>query len=124
MSEILINSAICIIAILHIWFCVLEMFLWQKPLGLKIFKLDAESARISARLAANQGLYNLFLSAGLFWSIFTINPFLAYQLKVFFLSCVLIAGIYAGITVNRRIFWVQGLPALLTLCAVVLYRGF
>lgn len=111
------NVGVFIIALLHIWFCVLEMVFWQKPLGLKIFNINAETARISATLAANQGLYNLFLSAGLLWSIVA-TPEFAEQLKTFFLACIIVAGIYGGITVNRRIFLVQALPAIIVLLLI------
>ncbi len=111
----LLNSAIILIAALHIWFCIIEMFLWQKPIGLKAFKLDRDFARKSAKLAANQGLYNLFLSAGLIWSVFSSNPTESFNLKIFFLGCVAIAGVYGGITVSKRIFTIQGLPAILIL---------
>ena len=117
----LITFVVSIIAILHLWFCVLEMFLWQKPLGLKIFKLDIATARLSAPLGANQGLYNLFLSAGLLWSLLANDFSFAFQLKIFFLSCVTIAGIYAGITVNHRIFWVQAFPAILVLALLYVF---
>jgi len=109
-----INTGVIIIALLHVYFCLLEMVFWQKPLGMKVFKLDADFAHRSAMLAANQGLYNLFLSAGLIWSLFADMAF-AFQLQCFFLSCVLIAGIYGGITVNKRIFFVQGVPAAIVL---------
>jgi len=119
MFALLINLGIIIVALLHIWFAILEMFLWQKPLGLKTFKLESEFAKRSAALAANQGLYNLFLSAGLIWSLFSSDPFQAFNLKIFFLSCVLIAGIYGGITVSKRIFYVQGLPAAIILLLIL-----
>lgn len=108
------NAAVLLIALLHLWFCVLEMFLWQKPPGLKIFKIEAEFAKRSAPLAANQGLYNSFLSAGLLWSLFSGDPSQALHLKIFFLSCVILAGIYGGMTVNTRIFFVQAVPAVIT----------
>jgi len=111
----ILDILILIIATLHVWFAVIEMFLWQKPIGLKAFKLDPEFAARSAKLASNQGLYNLFLSAGLIWSVFATNPSEAFNLKIFFLSCVAIAGIFGGITVSKRIFTIQGLPAILAL---------
>lgn len=114
------NIGVLIIALMHLGFCVLEMFFWQKPLGLKIFNLKKEAAKQSASLAANQGLYNAFLSAGLFWSLLSNDPVEAFHLKIFFLSCVLIAGIYAGITVSTRILIVQALPALVTLILLFL----
>ena len=119
MLTTLINIGVFLIAILHCWIFIIEMFLWQKPYGLKTFKIDAEFAKSSATLAANQGLYNLFLSAGLFWSLVTEDPF-SLQLKIFFLVCVFIAGLYAGITANRKIFFIQGLPALIFLILLVI----
>lgn len=107
-----IHVGTLLIALLHIWFLILEMFLWQKPIGLKIFKTDPNQARITATLAENQGLYNGFLAAGLCWSLLATNEIFAQQLQLFFLSCITIAGIYAGIRVNKRIFWVQAFPAL------------
>ncbi|MBC7712542.1 MAG: DUF1304 domain-containing protein [Rhizobacter sp.] len=110
----LINVLVGIIAVLHLYFLWLEMFAWTTPKGLKIFRNDAEFAQKSAVLAANQGLYNGFLAAGLIWSVFEVGNE-ALHLKVFFLSCVSIAGIYGGYTANKKIFIIQGLPALITL---------
>lgn len=113
------NILVGFVAFLHLAFLVLEMNLWTKPIGLKIFRNDPEFAKRSATLAANQGLYNGFLTAGLIWSLW---PGVIYSdsLKMFFLGCVIIAGIFGAITVNRRIFMIQGLPALAAL-AVVLF---
>lgn len=115
MLEMLANIGVAIIAVLHIWFCVLETYFWSRPLGCKMFGMSRELALQSAPLAANQGLYNLFLSAGLFWGLLSRDPVQAFNVKVFFLSCVIVAGLYAGATVNRRILLVQAFPALLTL---------
>jgi putative membrane protein len=103
---------VSLIAILHIYFFVLEMFLWSKPLGLKTFKMSQQKADDSSILAANQGLYNGFLAAGLIWSLIYTNPDVAREIALFFLSCVLLAGTYGGYSVHRRIFFIQGLPAL------------
>jgi putative membrane protein len=103
-----------VIALEHFYFLVLEMFFWQKPLGLKTFRNSAAQAKSSAVLAANQGLYNGFLGAGLLWSLFA-GPALAPALRIFFLTCVAIAGCYGAYSVSRRIFFVQALPALLAL---------
>lgn len=108
------NILVAIVALLHLYFLVLEMFLWTKPMGRRTFGLTPEFAQASAALAANQGLYNGFLAAGLIWSLLA-EPPLAFYLKIFFLSCVIVAGIYGAATVNRRIFWVQAAPALLAL---------
>jgi putative membrane protein len=114
----LVNILVCIIAVLHLYFLYLEMFAWTTPIGLKIFRNDAEFAKKSAVLAANQGLYNGFLAAGLIWSLLAgVNESL--HLKIFFLSCIVIAGIYGGCTANKRIFIIQGLPALITLAMAV-----
>jgi putative membrane protein len=90
---------------------VLEMFLWVKPLGRKVFSMTEEVALSSQKLAANQGLYNGFLAAGCLWAAFSGQ----FSVQLFFLSCVFIAGIYGALTVSRRIFWIQGLPAMITL---------
>jgi putative membrane protein len=112
------NAVIIFVAVLHLYFLYLEMFLWTSPIGLKTFKNDAEFAKRSAVLAANQGLYNGFLAAGLFWSVITAGSE-SIHLKIFFLSCVVIAGIYGGITANKKIFFIQGLPALVALLLVL-----
>lgn len=105
---------IAFVAIQHVGFLVLEMFLWQKPAGRKIFGLNAEDAAKTAVLAANQGLYNGFLAAGLFWSLFA-GPELGRPLAFFFLGCVLVAGLYGGATAARSILLVQALPAAIAL---------
>jgi len=114
-TTFILNTVIVLIALLHIWFLILEMFLWQKSIGLKLFRLDQSFAHQSAPLAANQGLYNGFLSAGLLWSVLSHDPIQAWHLKIFFLSCVALAGIYGALSVNARIFIIQALPAILTL---------
>lgn len=110
---------VAIVALLHVGFAVLEMFLWVSPIGLKIFRQSPERAESSQHLAANQGLYNLFLAAGLLWSLLHPQPDFSGQLKIFFLSCVAVAGVYGAYTVNRRIFFIQALPALLALVFVL-----
>lgn len=103
-------------ALLHLSFLYLEMFLWNTAKGQKILKIDAEFAEKSAALAANQGLYNGFMAAGLIWSLASSgDPLKAYELQVFFLSCVIIAGFYGALTVSRSILFIQSLPALLGL---------
>lgn len=106
---------VAIVALLHAWFLVLEMFLWTKPLGLKTFRNTLEHAQASATLAANQGLYNGFLVAGLVWGLASSSPDQAFAVKTFFLSCVVVAGSFGAITVSKRIFFVQALPAILAL---------
>ncbi|MDR3492774.1 MAG: DUF1304 domain-containing protein [Gammaproteobacteria bacterium] len=114
MLIIVINFMVLLIAILHFLFFILETFLWQKDLGRKIFKTDKNFVKKSAALAANQGLYNAFLSAGLIWSLMT-NGSEALHLKFFFLSCVMLAGIFGAVTVSVRILLVQAVPAIFTL---------
>jgi putative membrane protein len=105
------NILVAVVAALHIYFLALEMFLWTKPLGLKTFRNSIEKATESAVLAANQGLYNGFLAAGLIWGLFQGNPGFAFQIKTFFLLCVIVAGVYGAATVSRRILYVQAAPA-------------
>ena len=104
---------ISLVALLHLFFLVLEMFLWTKPLGRKVFGLKQELANNSATLAANQGLYNGFLAAGLVWGL--LDQVNGFNTLVFFLSCVIIAGIYGAFSVNKSIFWVQAFPAIIAL---------
>lgn len=111
--------AVAFVAFLHLGFLYMEMVLWSGPLGQKIFRIDADFAKRSASLAANQGLYNGFLAAGLIWSLVTANPGFGLELKIFFLTCVLVAGIYGGFSASKNIFFLQALPAavaLATLC--------
>lgn len=114
MTDILIGF----VALQHIGFLVLEMFLWTKPLGLKVFRMTRETAESSAALAKNQGLYNGFLAAGLVWSLVCADPAQAFSLKTFFLACVVIAGIFGGLTAHLSIILVQALPAALALAAL------
>ena len=109
---------VLVVMVEHVWFLVLEMFLWTKPLGLKTFGNAPEFARQSARLAANQGLYNGFLAAGLLWALLHPDPTVARSIAVFFLSCVAVAGLFGGVTVSRRIFFIQAFPALAGLVLV------
>ena len=109
------NALVALVAALHVYFLILEMFLWTKPLGLKTFRNTQEKANDSAVLAANQGLYNGFLAAGLFWGLFHPAPAVAFQIKVFFLLCVIVAGAYGAYSVSRRILFVQAAPAALAL---------
>lgn len=107
---------IVLVALLHFYFLHLEMFQWDKPRGMKAFNLTPEFAKQSKRLAMNQGLYNGFLAAGLIWGLFAGDP-----VKIFFLSCVIIAGIFGAFTVSKRIFYIQAVPAILAL--VILLVG-
>lgn len=109
------NIMVALVAALHGYFLVLEMFLWTKPLGLKTFRNSPEKAADSAVLAANQGLYNGFLAAGLIWGLLQGAPAFAFQIKTFFLLCVIVAGVYGAATVSRRILFVQAAPAAIAL---------
>jgi len=116
--KLLADILVALIAVLHVWILVLEMFLWTKPLGLKTFRQSREAAEASKVLAANQGLYNGFLAAGLAWGLISGDG----AIKLFFVACVLVAGIYGGVTAKRSILYVQGLPALLALLALLAVR--
>ena len=105
---------VVLVALLHLYFLVLEMFLWNKPLGLKTFRNTPEKAETTRVLAANQGLYNGFLAAGLLWGLVTAQ----WNVVVFFLLCVVVAALYGAWSVSRRIFYVQGVPAIAALAAI------
>jgi putative membrane protein len=107
--SMLANIVVAIVALLHVYFLVLEMFFWTKPLGLKTFKRTQAQADDSKVLAANQGLYNGFLAAGLLWGLSLGAAGLS--IKVFFLLCVVVAGVYGAATVGKKILYVQALPA-------------
>ena len=111
------DIAVAVVALLHLYFLVLEMFLWTKPFGRRLFGLTLEFAQASAALAANQGLYNGFLAAGLFWGL--VLGAAGFEIKVFFLGCVIVAGVYGAFTVSRRIFWVQAFPSVLAWALVL-----
>jgi putative membrane protein len=106
-----------LVALLHLYFLVLEMFLWTKPLGLKVFRNTPEKAQTTKVLAANQGLYNGFLVAGLVWGL-TLGA-AGLDIKVFFLGCVMVAGVYGAWSVSRRILWVQAVPGAVALALVL-----
>jgi len=106
-----------LIALLHVYILVLEMFLWDKPYGLKAFGNTPEKAQLTKVMAQNQGLYNGFLAAGLFWSLVAPASY-AVALANFFLACVLVAGMYGGLTASKKIIFIQAVPALLALLAV------
>ena len=111
---ILAQVLVVLVALLHAYFLVLEMFLWTTPLGLKTFRNSPEKAETTRVLAANQGLYNGFLAAGLLWGLATAQ----WNVVLFFLGCVLVAALYGAYSVNKRIFFVQGMPAIAALIAV------
>ena len=109
------NSLVALVAALHLYFLALEMFLWTRPTGLKAFGNTPEKAQASAVLAANQGLYNGFLAAGLIWGLMHPDADDGFEIKTFFLLCVVAAGLYGGYSVSKRILLVQALPAALAL---------
>ncbi len=110
--------AVLLVATLHTYFLVLEMFLWRTPRGRRTFGTDEAFAERSAALAANQGLYNGFLAAGLLWGVVAADP-VGFQATVFFLACVIVAGLYGAATVDRRIAFVQALPGAIALVLVL-----
>jgi putative membrane protein len=118
--QIAFNAVVALIGVLHVYILVLEMFLWATPRGQKAFGLTPEFAQATKVLAANQGLYNGFLAAGLFWGLSLGSA--GDAIKVFFLLCVLVAGLYGAATASRRILFVQALPAALGLALWALAR--
>ena len=112
----LANGLIAVVALLHAYFMALEMFLWDRPFGRRTFGLTPEFSAQSRALAANQGLYNGFLAAGLVWGLWLGGAGL--PVKVFFLACVVIAGVFGALTVSRKILFVQALPAAIALVAL------
>ena len=108
------NIAVVVVALLHLYFLVLEMFLWDKPFGRRTFGLTPEQAAMTKSLAMNQGLYNGFLAAGLLWGLVA-----GFQVQVFFLACVIVAGVFGGFTAGRKIIWVQALPGAVALVLVL-----
>jgi len=118
MQSALADTAVVLIAALHFWFLALEMFLWDKPLGLRTFGMSAEEAALTKPLAMNQGLYNGFLAAGLLWSLVAGDA-----VTIFFLGCVIVAGVFGALTASRKILWVQALPGVIALLLVLMRPG-
>jgi putative membrane protein len=116
--EIAAKSLLVLTGVLHLFFLTLEMVLWTKPYGLKRFRMTPEKAEATKVLAANQGLYNGFLAAGLFWSAFAGEP----SLRFFFTGCVVVAGVYGGATASKSIYYFQALPGALALAVSFLAR--
>ncbi len=112
------QAAIALVALLHLYFLVLEMFLWTKPYGRRVFALTPEKAELTKSLAANQGLYNGFLAAGLGWGLLAGAD--GHAIRLFFLSCVIIAGIFGAATASRKILWVQAVPGAIALALACL----
>lgn len=115
--KLVASLLIGLVAAIHVYIVVLEMLLWQKPLGRKVFRTTVEQAQQTATLAANQGLYNGFLAAGLVWSLLG-SPELQRPVATFFLCCVAVAGLFGAATVSRRILMVQTVPAVAALAAL------
>ena len=116
--SILASIVVAIVALMHVWFLILEMVLWDKPTGRRAFGTSAEYAAQTKVLAANQGLYNGFLAAGLFWGL-ALGGAEGMHVKLFFLSCILVAGVYGGFTATRKVLWIQGLPAAIGIALVL-----
>lgn len=114
---IIAEIAVFLVAMLHGYFLILEMFLWDKPAGIKTFGHSKEKAATTKILAANQGLYNGFIAAGLLWGV--VQGAAGYDFKVFFLLCVIVAGVYGAVTASRKILFVQAIPGLLALLLVL-----
>lgn len=122
MIHTIANIAVGLVAAIHLYILVLEMFLWTKPAGRKAFGLKPEFAEQTRVLAANQGLYNGFLAAGLIWGLLTTTQPWSFYIKVFFLTCVLVAGLYGAYSTGKRtILWIQALPALIALVLLHLH---
>lgn len=116
---ILISVLIVLTALFHVFAFFMESVFWQTPYAMRLFGMTAESASTTRVLAINQGVYNLFLAAGLAWSLVAIDP-VGFEIKIFFLSCVVIAGVVGGFSVSKRVFIMQALPALIALALVLL----
>ena len=114
------HALVVLVALLHLWFLVLEMFLWTTPRGRRAFGLSAEFAQQTRALAANQGLYNGFLAAGLIWGLWLGAA--GFAITLFFLGCVIVAGVFGAITVSRKILFIQAIPAALAVLATMAAR--
>ena len=121
MLNIVADFAVGLVAFLHLFFLILEMFLWTKPYGRRVFGLTEEFSKESAVLASNQGLYNGFLAAGLIWGL--MEKGFGFEIKIFFLSCVIIAGVFGAFTAKRSILFIQALPAAIALALVIFSGG-
>lgn len=117
--SIVATILVALVALLHIYILVLEMFLWTGPRGQKAFGLTSEFAAATKSLAANQGLYNGFLAAGLIWGLLHPAPEFAWQIQMFFLACVAVAGLYGAATASRKILFIQTVPAVIAMLAVM-----
>lgn len=116
--EVIASIAVGLVALLHLYFMMMEMFFWDRPLGMRAFGLKQDFAKATKALAANQGLYNGFLAAGLVWGLFLGAG--GFQIKLFFLGCVIVAGVFGALTASRKILFFQALPGAVALVLVVL----
>ncbi len=116
----LASTLVALVALEHIYILILEMFLWTTPYGRKAFGMKPEQAEATKVLAANQGLYNGFLAIGLIWGLLHPDLSVGYQIQLFFLGCVLVAGLYGGMTASRKILFIQALPAAIAILAVLI----
>ncbi|MFN4211166.1 MAG: DUF1304 domain-containing protein [Devosia sp.] len=116
--SVVASILVALVALLHVYIMVLEMVLWTGPRGQKAFGLTPEFAASTRALAANQGLYNGFLAAGLIWALVHPVPEFAWQIAMFFLACVAVAGIYGAVTASRKILFIQTVPAVIAMLAV------
>jgi putative membrane protein len=112
------DIAVVLVAALPLWFLVLEMFLWDKPLGRRTFGMTLDKAAATKPLAMNQGLYNGFLAAGLLWGLAA-----GAHVQIFFLACVIVAGVFGALTASRKILWIQAVPGVIALILVLLRPG-
>lgn len=116
----LASTLVALVALEHIYILVLEMFLWTTPAGRRAFGMRPEQAEATKVMAANQGLYNGFLAAGLIWGLLHPDLSVGFQIQLFFLGCVLVAGLYGGMTAARKILYIQALPAALAILFVLI----
>jgi putative membrane protein len=119
--NVVANILVGVVALIHVYIVVLEMFLWKTPRARASFGMTAEYAEQTAALAANQGLYNGFLAAALVWGLIATDP-TGFQFKLYGLACVIVAGLYGAATANKRILFVQVVPGVITLAAVLIAR--
>lgn len=117
--SVVASILVALVALLHVYIMVLEMVLWTGPRGQKAFGVTPEFAASTKALAANQGLYNGFLAAGLIWALVHPVPEFAWQIAMFFLACVAVAGIYGAVTASRKILFIQTVPAVIAMLAVM-----
>lgn len=117
----LVSILVAMVAVEHVYIMILEMCLWTRPRTLKLFGFELSLAEQTKAMAANQGLYNGFLAAGLFWSLVHSDLAIAFQLQIFFLLCVLVAAVFGAATIKKQILFMQGVPAFLALIAVFVF---